>query len=85
MIPSISVQTLASVPSAAGADDIAEDIPDIADDIADDIPDEADDMVEEVEPPHAVKGSAAAAVAHTASPAFERATTVISFLRGPTG
>ena len=42
-----------------------------------DIADEADDVVDEVEPPQAVRVSAAAAVAHDASTAFERATTVL--------
>jgi len=81
MIPSISVQTLASVPSAAAAamaevaDDAAEEAAEAAEEAAED----ADDTVDEVEPPQAVKPSATAAVAHDASTTFERSTTVHSF------
>ena len=78
MIPSISVQTLASVPAAAAAA-MAEVADDAAEEAAEEAADDADDTVDDVEPPQAVKPSATAAVAHDASTTFERSTTVHSF------
>ena len=74
MIPSICVQTLARVPSAAADAEAAEDTAD-----------DAEDVVDDVDPPHAVTVTANAAVAHDARAAFQGATTVHSFLGCFTG
>jgi hypothetical protein len=72
MTPSISVQTLARVPSAAAAE--------VAGDTAEDAADDADDIVGGVDPPHAVMVTANAAAAHDATTVFESAATAHSFL-----
>lgn len=72
MIASISVQTLANVPSAAAA----------AADVADEAADEADDDVDDVEPPHAVTPIAIAADAHDASTTFAKSTTLVVLSSG---
>lgn len=79
MIESISVQTLANVPSAAITEEAAEDTDDAADDAAEDADeaaedaaDEADDIVDDVDPPHAVTLNAMAAIAADARTDFIR-------------
>lgn len=88
MIESISVQTLAKVPSAGAAaaslaedtaedateetEDAAEDAAEAAEDAAEDTADAAEDAVEDVEPPHAVMLSATAPVARDVRTTFTR-------------
>ena len=73
MIASISVQTLANVPSAAAA---------AADEAADEAVDDADDTVDDVEPPQAVTPIAIAADAHVASTTFAKSTTPVFLSSG---